>query len=424
VSSARLEREQFLAAVQQVLDATRAEGRSSHALLALHLDGPARVRAHRGAEAEHRLMSMIRQRVNECLSVEDRTASLADEELQVLVSCAGDASVAWRVAELLLNLVTTPYSLDDRPVSVTGSLGIAMLQPHHESVSEVLAEAFAAMHRARNADASRCVMFGGDVHEASLEQLQTGAELRAAVDRAEFRMHYQPILSCASGEVASLEALLRWEHPVRGCLAPASFLDALMRIDLMRQVGRWIVGEVARQAVEWRDTIGLRAPIGINLSPRQLAEPLFLPHALATIAAMGASPHTVLFEMTEEIELGSGDAAVRALRELRAQGYRVCIDDFGTGYSSLSYLQRLPVDALKIDRAFVCGVDVDTRQRAIVRAVVELAHVLHLDVVAEGIERLEELEVLRELGCDYVQGHYLSPPLPAAAMRQWLTARR
>jgi EAL domain-containing protein (putative c-di-GMP-specific phosphodiesterase class I)/GGDEF domain-containing protein len=423
-SAARSERDEFLTVVQHALDRTRLTRRPSHALIALDLEGCTRIRNSAGAHAERRLLAMIRQRIAGSLGADDHMASMGSDEWQVLVACDGDASIAWRVAELMMNLVTAPYALDERRVSVTACFGIAMVQPHHLTVSAVVADALAAVHRARNVGASRCVMFDGAQYDASLEQLELGAELRAAVERGEFRMHSQPIVSCRTGALASLEALLRWEHPVRGTLAPAAFLETLLRIDLMAQVGRWIVGEVARQAVEWRDAIGLGVPIAINLSPRQLTEPLFLPHALASIAAMGGSPENVLFEMTEEIELGSGEIAIRALRELRAQGYRVCIDDFGTGYSSLSYLQRLPVDALKIDRSFVEGVDVDPRQRTVVGAVVELAHVLDLDLIAEGVERQEQIDVLRAMGCDFIQGHHVSPPLPADGMKAWLAGRR
>ena len=419
-SSARQEQEQFIAALEQSLHRTRTEGRTTHALLSLDLDGFTRVQSSFGSVTADRLIRAVGQRIRECLGAEDRLARVGADEFHALVACDGDAASAWRVAELMLHLVTAPYSLDGRQVAVTACIGIALVQPNHTLATDVIRDAFAAVHRAKNAGAARCAIFDAGMHEATIEQLRLAAELRNAIDRNEFRMYYQPILRCASGELASIEALIRWQHPERGCLVPAQFLDALMRAELMGEVGRWTVGEVARQAVGWRNDLGLTASVAINVSPRQLAEPLFLPHAMATIAAMGASPSAIVFEMTEEIELAKGDAPLRALRELRSAGFRVCIDDFGTGYSSLSYLQHLPVDAIKIDRAFINGVDSDPRQRAIVSAIIRLAHVLDLDVVAEGVERHEQLAILRALGCDFVQGHYLSAPLSATQMRAWL----
>jgi EAL domain-containing protein (putative c-di-GMP-specific phosphodiesterase class I) len=276
------------------------------------------------------------------------------------------------------------------------------------------------VHRAKNAGAARCALFDPGMHEPTIEQLRLGAELRHAIDRNEFRMYYQPILRCATGELVSIEALIRWQHPQRGCLEPSAFLGGLVRAELMNEVGRWTISEVARQAVEWHGELGTTASVAVNVSPRQLADPVFLPHAMATIEAMGASPRCVVFEMTEEIGLGEGDAPLRALRDLRSAGFRVCIDDFGTGYSSLSYLQDLPVDAIKIDRALIRGIDSDSRQRSIVSAIIRLAHELDLDVIAEGVERREQLDMLRTLGCDLVQGHFFSEPLCSSGMRAWL----
>jgi diguanylate cyclase len=237
-------------------------------------------------------------------------------------------------------------------------------------------------------------------------------------------MYYQPILDCQSGALLGLEALIRWEHPSRGCLPPSEFLDALNQGGLMPEIGRWIVSEVARQSVEWRDELGLSAPIAINVSPRQLSDSTLVASVLASVAAAGASPASIVFEMTEEMELGEGETPLQTLRDLRAAGFRVYIDDFGTGYSSLSYLQRIAVDGLKIDRAFVRHIEHDAKQREVVSAIIRLAHVLGLDVVAEGVERREQFETLRAMGCDRAQGHYLSPPLAPACMRAWLTPAR
>ena len=419
-SAARLEQEKFITALEQALHRTRTEDHPTHALLALDLDGFTRVQASFGAVAVDRLLNAIAQRVRQCLGAEDVMARVGVDEFHVLIGCDGDAASAWRVAELMLHLVTAPYTMDDRQVALTACVGIALVQPHHAQASDVIRDAFAAVHRAKNAGAAHCALFDPGMHEATIEQLRLGAELRHAIDRNEFRMYYQPILHCTTGELISIEALIRWQHPQRGCLGPSAFLGALVRAELMGDVGRWSIGEVARQSVEWHRELGITASVAVNVSPRQLADPMFLPHAMATIEGIGALPRSIVFEMTEEIGLGEGDAPLRALRDLRSAGFRVCIDDFGTGYSSLSYLQDLPVDSLKIDRALISGIDSDSRQRSIVGAIIRLAHELDLDVVSEGVERREQLDMLRALGCDLVQGHFFSAPLSSSGMRAWL----
>jgi EAL domain-containing protein (putative c-di-GMP-specific phosphodiesterase class I) len=320
----------------------------------------------------------------------------------------------------MLHQFATPFALEDRLVAVTASIGVALVQPHHLSAADVTRDACAAVHRAKTTGAARCALFDDEMHEASIGQLRLAAELRHALDRGEFRMHYQPIIGCATGRLSSMEALIRWQHPIRGCLLPADFLGALDNAGLMSQVGQWVIDEVCRQAVEWRDGAGMRVPIAINVSPRQLADPGFLTRLLESIRDAGACPESVAFEVTEDIELGKGESALRALRAIRGAGFQVRIDDFGTGYSSLSYLQRLPIDGLKIDRAFIHHLDHDSRRREIVSAIISLAHALDLDVVAEGVERREQLDILRALGCDRAQGYLLCHPLTAADALDWL----
>jgi diguanylate cyclase (GGDEF)-like protein len=424
VPSARLEQERFTASLARAVSKANTEGRTSHALLAIDLDGFTRVRASFGASVAHLLLSAVADRVRDCLGPDDEMAGMGGDEFHVLVACDAGAGGAYQIAELMLHVLSAPYVLGEREVALTACVGIALVRPDHVTPADVTRDAYAAMHRAKSAGSGRCALFDAGMHEATIAQLTLVAQLRAAIDRSEFRMHYQPILDCRTGALVSLEALIRWEHPTKGCLPPSEFLDALSRAGLMAEVGKWTVTEVARQAVRWHDEAGLTVPVAINVSPRQLADPAFVREVLMIVARVGASPRAMSFEMTEDIELGKGDAPLRALRELRNAGFRVRIDDFGTGYSSLSYLQRLPIDGLKIDRAFLRNIERDDRQREIVGAIIRLAHVLGLDVVAEGVERREQLETLGSMGCNNAQGHFLSPPLPAPQMTAWLMAAR
>jgi len=409
-----------MAGLEQALQGARSESRTIYALLRLELDGLTHVQASFGAVAASRLLRTVGHRVRECLGPNDTMARVGAEEFHVLIVCDGDGASAWRVAELIHHLVTAPYTLPDRHISLAASIGVALVRPHHALPADVIREAMADARRAREVGAAGWARVESRGREATIERLRTAAELRHAIADREFNMHYQPILRCATGELSSLEALVRWRHPKRGCLAPAEFLGELVRADLMGELGRWTVAEVARQAVEWHTELGVDTSIAVNVSPHQLSDESFLPHAMSALAAVGASPRSVVLEMTEEIELGAGDAPLRALRELRSAGFRVWIDDFGTGYSSLGYLQDLPVDGLKIDRALISRIDCNARQRTIVSAIIRLAHELGLDVTAEGVERREQLDTLRTLGCDFVQGHYLSAPLAHSQLRGWL----
>jgi diguanylate cyclase (GGDEF)-like protein len=424
VSAAHLEQERFMTRLSQSIAQARTAGHARHALLAIDRDAFTRLRASAGTDAADELLATVGRRLRECLGSDDEMMQVGEDEFHVLVACDGNAASAWQVAELMQHVLAAPYVLGNRHVAVTVCIGIALVQPHHVGPADVSRDAFAAVHRAKSAGSARCALFHPGMHETTYEQLHLAAELRTAIDRGEFRMYYQPILCCRTGAIVSLEALIRWQHPARGCLPPSEFLDALNRGGLMTEVGRWIVGEVARQSVEWRVTCGLVAPIAINVSPRQLADAAFVAHVLGIVDAAGAGARDIHFEVTEDIELGTGEAPVRVLRDLRSAGFRVRIDDFGTGYSSLSYLPHLPVDGIKIDRTFLDNLEYDPRRREVVSAIIRLAHVLDLDVVAEGVERREQLDALQAMGCDQAQGHFLSPPLPAARMRAWLGSQR
>lgn len=410
-------RHRLAAAVERV----RTTGRETHAALTIDVDGFTSIQASFGQKAASRLLSVVGGRVRECLGPDDEMLHPGGDAFHVLLDCKGDLTQAWRVAELMLHVVNAPYTLDGlHHVAVTACVGVARVRPDHVRPADVMRDALEALHRAKLAGAARCAVFDEGMHEATIEKLRLTAELRGAIDREEFRLHYQPILHCSTGELAAAEALVRWEHPVRGMLPPAAFLDHVFRLGLMSELGQWIVAEATRQAVEWRDAFGVRVPIAINVSPRELADPVYVTQVLANIAAHGGSPDCIAFEMTEDVALGHGETPVLALRQLRDAGFTVRIDDFGTGFSSLVYLQRLPIHGLKIDRAFIQHVEFDTKRREIVRAIINLAHVLGLDVVAEGVERREQLDTLRALGCDYAQGYFIATPMTAAGLRAWM----
>ncbi|MEP6999096.1 MAG: GGDEF and EAL domain-containing protein [bacterium] len=406
-----------------VVAQTRREGRSNFVMLAIDVDGFTAISASYGKEAANRLLAAVGERLRSCVHPLDTVARYGCDEFCVLLRCSSDSPLATTVSEQIQRALADPFMLEGRAVAVSVSVGIARVLPTHYCAADVSRDAYAAVHHAKMSGGNQCALFDDGMHETTKARLQLEAELRHAFERGQFRLHYQPIVSCVTGALVSLEALIRWEHPTRGCLPPSAFLDVLASTGLLNDVGRWIVGEACRQLATWRKAGACDAYISINVSPMQLVEQGFIEDVVAILAETGASPGWIAFEITEDLALGDTEIAMRALIKLREHGIRVRIDDFGTGYSSLSYLQRLPVGGLKIDRTFLEQFESDAHRRAIVGAIIQLAHVLGVDVVAEGVERREQLEELRVLNCDLVQGYFLSPPLSSDGIRQWIERR-
>jgi diguanylate cyclase (GGDEF)-like protein len=397
----------------------RCEGKSTFVLLAIDIDGFTAISASYGKDASHRLLAAVGERLRARLQPADTIARYGCDEFCILARCSSEnpqADISARIQRQLAD----PFALEGRDIAVSVSVGIARVLPTHTSAASVSSDAYAAVHHAKMNGGNQCAVFDAAMHESTRARLQLEAELRHAFERDEFVLHYQPIVHCATGALVALEALIRWEHPVRGCLPPSEFLEVLASTGLLTDVGRWIVSEVCRQWNAWRRSNVADVYVSINVSPLQLVEPGFVEDVITTLAVTGTPASAIAFEITEDLALGDGEIAMRALYQLRENGIHVRIDDFGTGYSSLSYLQRLPVAGLKIDRAFLDQLENDGHRRAIVGAIVALAHVLGLDVVAEGVERSEQLEELQSLGCDFLQGYHISPPMTSQAIPEWV----
>jgi diguanylate cyclase (GGDEF)-like protein len=392
-------------------------------LVAIDVDGFTAISASYGKDASHRLLLAIGERLRARLHELDTIARYGCDEFCILAQCSSENLLADASARIQRQLAE-PFALEGRDIAVSVSVGVARILPTHTSAASVNRDAYAAVHHAKMLGGNQCAVFDAAMHESTRARLQLEAELRHAFERDEFVLHYQPIVTCGTGELVSLEALIRWEHPVRGCLPPSEFLDVLASSGLLMDVGRWTVGEVCRQLAAWRQAEPSDVYVSINVSPLQLVEPGFIDDVVATLAATGTLSSLIAFEITEDLALGNVEIAMCALFRLREHGIRVRIDDFGTGYSSLSYLQRLPVDGLKIDRAFLDQIENDDQRRAIVGAIIKLAHVLGLDVVAEGVERPEQLVELQALGCNYVQGFLISPPVSEAYIDRRIAERR
>jgi EAL domain-containing protein (putative c-di-GMP-specific phosphodiesterase class I) len=309
-----------------------------------------------------------------------------------------------------------PVRLSTQEVFVTASIGIA-IAGEGDTAGTLLRNADAAMYQAKNTGRARAVIFEADLQGSAAAALRTGTDLHRALERDELVVHYQPITDLRSGRVVGFEALLRWNHPERGLVAPSEFIPLAEDTGLIVPIGAWMLETACRQIVHWQavrhaEAVPGKLSINVNLSPRQLADPV-LPRSVARILHdTGVDPDTVCLELTENALLHATSAA-EALASLRKLGVHISIDDFGTGWSSLSYLKRFPVSSLKIDRTFIEGLGRDVEDTSIVEAIVTLAHALGLTAVAEGLETETQLETLRVIGCDYAQGFLLGRPLPA-----------
>jgi predicted signal transduction protein with EAL and GGDEF domain len=311
------------------------------------------------------------------------------------------------VASRVTAAMGAPFLLDGREVRVGASVGIARARGN-DTAEELLRNADLAMYRAKATGKGRYEAFDPAMHVALIDRLELERDLRYAVERGEIALVYQPIVDMATGEVSGAEALARWYHPVRGLIPPARFVPLAEETGLIGSLGRWVIMEACRQAAQWSDT----ASIAVNVSGRQLEDHGYIFDVADALERSGIAPERLVLEITESVLMRDPQAALERLGALRILGVRIAVDDFGTGYSSLAYLQRFPVNVLKIDKAFVTGVDEGEGGAALVRAIVALGRSLGLGTVAEGVETAEQARALRALGCHYGQGYLFSRPVP------------
>ena len=345
----------------------------------------------------------------------DTVARLGGDEFAVCCEHLHDVGEALAVAERLAAAVSQPFVVAQREFYVSPSIGVVVgTGAKGESASTLLRDADAAMYSAKEKGRGRVELFDRAMRSDIVRRAEIAAELRRALHPPQFRLHFQPLVGVDDGRLLGFEALLRWEHPERGLLPPSEFIDVAEETNLIVPMGRWVVEESVRQLAAWRDELaGVPITISVNLSARQIADHALVPVVRDALAAQQVDPASLCLEITESVLMEDASASVATLRSLKAIGVQLAIDDFGTGYSSLAYLRRFPVDHLKVDRSFVQGIGRSSEDSVIVKAVVDLGAALGLDVVAEGVETVEQLEELRRLGCESGQGYLWSPPIAA-----------
>jgi diguanylate cyclase (GGDEF)-like protein/PAS domain S-box-containing protein len=411
------------ARLSQALSRAARRGRRV-AVLFVDLDDFKVVNDTLGHEAGDELLVAVAGRLSRCVREGDTVARLGGDEFTLLLEDLGDGREASIVAERVMAALRPPVRLAEREVTATPSIGIAIAEPGDDA-AELLRRADVAMYRAKRQGKARCVQFDAGMDAASWARLDLEAGLRRAIGDGQLRLHYQPVVRLATGQVTAVEALLRWDHPIRGLLPPDAFLPLAEESGLLPSLGRWVLMEACRQAQIWRSALSAYTPplvVGVNVSARELREDSFIAVVRTALDAAGLEPEALQLEVAESGLIDDLDDALAALRGVRSLGVGVALDDFGTGYAGLGYLRRLPVDALKLDRSFVAGLAGGHTEAAIVRAVVQLGRELDLDVVAKGIETESQLEQACALGVHLAQGFLLSSPLPAEEVPQMLGA--
>jgi len=392
---------------------------SKVAIMFVDLDRFKTVNDSLGHTAGDQLLQGVARRLKAAVRESDTLARAGEDEFVVLCEGIGSSVDAERVAAKLLDSIREPFVQGRREFIVTASIGISIYPDDGGDPGTLVRNADASMSKAKERG-DRWALYEASMNARVLEDFGLEASLRKALSLDQFVIHYQPIVDVASGRVDGCEALLRWQHPDRGLLAPVEFIALAEVTGVITQITPWILTTACQRASRWQAGDGRPLSVAVNLSARQFAEPGLLQQVADALKQSGLEPGCLELEITESLAMDDAEATIETLKELKALGVRISIDDFGTGYSSLSYLKRFPIDTLKIDKSFVDSIH-DPDEAAIVATVIAMARTLRLRTVAEGIERDDELKILRGQGCDRAQGYLFSRPVPGERFEELLS---
>ncbi len=397
------------------------------AVLFLDLDRFKVINDTLGHVAGDELLTTVARRLATCLRPSDTVARWGGDEFVVLLEDLTRPAEALRTADRVLDAVRLPADLNGRTVVITASAGLTFCTPITTGTppDDLLRDADVAMYRAKAAGGGRAVLFDADMNAEALARLDLEADLRQAVARGELRVYYQPEVDLATGVIVGIEALVRWQHPTRGVVLPATFLPLAEETGLIEPLGRWVLAEACRQARGWHDQHPARPPLilSVNLSAHEFASPTLAADVAHVLAVTGWEARCLRLDITERTLMGDAPAMLATLHALKVLGVGLAIDDFGTGSCSLSSLRRFPVDTLKVDPSLVRGLEHDAAAAAMVEAVTVLAHALGMAVTVEGIETIAELRAVQALHGDRGQGYYFAMPLPAEELSGLLNRR-
>ena len=375
-----------------------------------------------GHQAGDELLKVVGERLSGALRASDTVARLGGDEFGLLLPEPSTADDILAVLERVRAALEQPIVVQELPLAIEASIGIAVFPDNGRDAEQLIQRADVAMYAAKQ-ESAPFAFYDADADEYDPARLTLVAELRRAMEQRELVLHYQPKAVLEDGEVRSVEALLRWQHPHQGLIFPDSFIPVAQETGLIRPLTLYVLDEALRQCRAWRDA-GLGLSVSVNLSMRNLLDLEFPQQVRTLLEHWEIEAELLELEITESTMLANPSRTKQVLGELHGLGIRLSIDDFGTGYSSLAYLRRLPIDEIKIDRSFVMQMDQEVDDAAIVRSTIDLGRNLGLEVVAEGVETQAIWDQLRELGCNVAQGYFLSRPVPAEMLREWLEERR
>jgi len=417
-------RSRFTELLRRSISRARLDGNYSFAMLFLDLDRFKVVNDSLGHAVGDQLLVAAARRLEQCVRPGDTVARLGGDEFTVLIDNTSSVNDATRVAERIMIELQRPFYLQGQDVFVSASIGIALSGTGYQMPDDLLRDADLAMYRAKANGKSRYEVFDQKMHAHAVALLQLETDLRLAIEREEFRIMYQPVISARTGRIAGVEALVRWEHPQRGLVSPDDFLHVAEETGLVVPMGNLVLREACRRMAEWRRDHPSTADvtISVNLSARQFSHPDLVARVMDALESSGLPPRCLRLEFTESVLIEREGPVIDTFARLHALGIRLDLDDFGTGYSSLGYLHRFDLDGLKIDRSFVSNIGPNGERSEIVRTIVALANNLGMEVIAEGVETPGQLTVLQGVGCDLVQGYLFGGALSAEDMADRFSA--
>ena len=395
-----------------------------HAVLLLNLDRFKTINDSLGYTAGDRLLQSVAQRLTSCVRESDTVARFGSDEFAILLTQISRAQDAANAARAIKEVLDQAFLHDDQELFVSTSIGISLYPHDDRDTSGLLKSASAALDRAKEQGGNNYQFYTAGGTTRALKQLVLESNLRGALEREEFVVHYQPQVRLPDFHLVGMEALVRWRHPSLGMLYPSEFVQLAEDSGLIIALGDWVMRKACAQNMEWQDKGLAPMCLSVNFSARQFQQPSFIASVAKILKETNLDPRWLELELTESSIMKEPEQAIEKLHELKLMGIKVAIDDFGTGYSSLNYLKRFPIDTLKIDKSFVSDVCKDPHDTAIVRAIITLGHALDLTVIAEGVETQEQLQYLSSLGCDVVQGFLFSKSLSAPVFEELLVEQR
>jgi diguanylate cyclase (GGDEF)-like protein len=415
----------FMDRLRRAILRTKRHDSYRFAVLFLDLDGFKVVNDSLGHAMGDQLLIAIGQRLELGMRQGDTLTRLGGDEFAILADDIRDVNDATLLAERVRDDLKAPFNLAGHEVFATASIGIALGTRDRQQPEDLLRDADTAMYRAKALGKERHVVFDQAMHTSVVERLRLETDLRRALERREFQVHYQPVCDLGTGRIAGFEALLRWEHAERGWTSPALFVPVAEETGLILPIGLWVLRAACQQLHEWqsRDVEHASLMMSVNISGKQLMETNIVEQIDQVLRETGVAPEHLKLEITESVIMEHPPSAADVLTQLKRRGIQLSLDDFGTGYSSLSYLHRFPLDVLKVDRSFVSRLDGEDGDPVIVQTIVALAHNLGMQVIAEGVESEGQVERLRAMGCQYGQGYYFSPPVDGESAGALLGAR-